>query len=171
MIVGGTCEIIGNVPTKEIKESMSRVLHKANTVTPSVAVSSVLTCRKGANPEQLAEVNNAIKHVCNDMNATFVDHRSNVTFKNGDADASVFHADGIRLSASRVDKVLSNLSLPRQTSKRQWPERARHSAIRVDEIARRSITRVNRVTLTRSTKSVKTSRDNGMCGGQRTDTL
>ena len=75
-------------------------------MTPSVTVSSVLPCSKGANPEQLAEVNNAIKHVCNDMNVTFLDHQSNLTYKNGDVDASAFHADDIHLSASGVDRVL-----------------------------------------------------------------
>ena len=52
MIVVGTREIMGNVPTQEIEENMSRLLQKAKTVTPSVTVSSVLPCSKGANPEQ-----------------------------------------------------------------------------------------------------------------------
>ena len=116
VIVGGTREIMGNVPTQEIKENMSRLLQKAKTMTPKVTMSSLLLCSKGANPEQLAEVNSAIKHVCNDMGVTFVDHLSNLTFKNGDVDTSAFHADGIHLSANGVDRVLSNMSFPRQTS-------------------------------------------------------
>ena len=124
---------------------MELLVQKAKTVTPSVTVSSVLPCSKGANPEQLAEVNTAIKHVCDDMNVIFVDHDSNLTFRNGSADTSAFHADDIHLSASGVDRVLSNLSLPKQTSrktvKRQRHETTRRSAIRVDESARRSTTR------------------------------
>ncbi len=114
MIVGGTRQIMGNVPTQEIEENMSRLLQKAKTVTPSVTVSSVLPCSCGANPEQLAEVNNAIKHVCNDMNVTFVDHQSKLTFKNGDVEASAFHADGTHLSASGVDRVCPSPSRHRR---------------------------------------------------------
>ena len=126
-------------------------MQKAKTVTPSVTVSSVLPCSKGANPEQLAEVNSAIKQVCDDMNVIFVDHESNLTFRNGDVDTSAFHADGIHLSASGVDRLCSNLSLPKQTSrktvKRQRHASTRRSAIRVDERARRSTARtINRET-------------------------
>ena len=102
VIVGGTRELMGNVPTQEFQEKMEVLVQKAKTVTPSVTVNSVLPCSKGANPEQLAEVNSAIKHVCDDMNVIFVDHESNVTFRNGDVDTSAFHADGIHLSASGV---------------------------------------------------------------------
>ena len=83
------------------------------------------------------------------MNVIFIDHETNLNFKNGDVDKSAFHADGIHLSASGVDIVLSNLYLPKQTSrktvKRQRNESTRGSAIRVDETARRSTTRaINR---------------------------
>ena len=142
VIVGGTREVMENVPANEIKEKMELLVQKAKTVTPSVTVSSVLPCSKGANPQQLAEVNSAIKHVCDDMNVIFVDHESNLTFRNGDVDTSAFHADGIHLSASGVDRVLSNLSLPKQTSrktvKRQRHASTRRSAIRVDESTRGS---------------------------------
>ena len=132
-------------------------MQKAKTVTPSVTVSSVLPCSKGANPEQLAEVDSAIKHVCDDMNVICVNHESNLTFRNGDVDTSAFHADGIHLSASGVDRVLSNLSLPKQTSrktvKRQRHASTRRSAIRVDERARRSTARtINRDTRTANEK-------------------
>ena len=113
MIVGGTREVMGNVPAKEIKDNLELLVQKAKTVTPSVTVISVLPCSKGANPGQFAEVNIAIKHVCDDMNVIFVDDESNLTFRNGDVDTSAFHADGIHLSASCVDRVLSNLSLPK----------------------------------------------------------
>ena len=113
VIVGGTRELMGNVPTQEFKEIMEVIVQKSKTVTPSVTVSSVLPCSKGANPEQLADVNSAIKHVCDDMNVMFVDHESNLTFRNGDVDISAFHADGVHLSASGVERVLSNLSLPK----------------------------------------------------------
>ena len=148
-------------------------MHKAKTVTLSVIVSSVLPCSKGAHPEQLAEVNSAIKHVCDDMNVIFVDHESNLTFRNGDVDTSAFHADGIHLSGSGVDRVLSNLSLPKQTSrktvKRQRHASTRRSVIRVDERARRS-TRDRHVTRERPTRNNNTSRGNCMCGGQSTET-
>ena len=151
VIVGGTREVMGNVPAHEIKENIEILVQKAKTVTPSVTVSSVLPCSKGANPEQLAEVNSAIKQVCDDMNVIFVDHESNLTFRNRDVDTSAFHADGIHLSASGVDRVCSNLSLPKQTSrktvKRQRHASTRRSAIRVDERARRSTARtINRDT-------------------------
>ena len=151
VIVGGTREVMGIVPAHEIKEKIELLVQKAKTVTPSVTVSSVLPCSKGANPEQLAEFNSAIKHVCDDMNVIFVDHESNLTFRNGDVDTSAFHADGIHLSASGVDRVCSNLSLPKQTSrktvKRQRHASTRRSAIRVDERARRSTARtINRDT-------------------------
>ena len=112
---------------------------------------------KGADPEQLAEVNSAIKHVCDDMNVIFVDHESNLTFRNGDVDTSAFPADGIHLSASGVDRVLSNLSLPKQTSrktvKRQRHASPRRSAIRVDERYRGSTVRtINRDTKTANEK-------------------
>ena len=113
VIVGGTREVIANVPANEIKENMELLVQKAKTVTPSVIVSSVLPCCKGAHPEQLAEVNSAIKHVCDDKNVIFVDHESNLTFINGDVDTSAFHAEGIHLFASGVDRVLSNMLLPK----------------------------------------------------------
>ena len=83
------------------------------------------------------------------MNVIFIDHETNLTFKNGDVDTSALHADGIHLSASGVDRVLSNLSLPKQTSrktvKRQRHASTRRSAIRVDESTRGSTTRtINR---------------------------
>ena len=136
---------------------MELLVHKAKTVTLSIIVSSVLSCSKGAHPEQLAEVNSAIKHVCDDMNVIFVDHESNLTFRNGDVDTSAFHADGIHLSASGVDRVLSNLSLPKHTSrktvKRQRHASTRRSVIRVDERARRSTARtINRDTRTANEK-------------------
>ena len=82
------------------------------------------------------------------MDVIFVDHESNLTFRNGNVDTSAFLADGIHLSASGVDRVLSNLSLPKQTSrktvKRQRHESTRQSAIRVDEAARGSTARISR---------------------------
>ena len=82
------------------------------------------------------------------MDVIFVDHESNLTFRNGNVDTSAFLADGIHLSASGVDRVLSNLSLPKQTSrktvKRQRHESTRQSAIRVDVAARRSTARISR---------------------------
>ena len=95
VIVGSTREVMENVPANEIKEKMELLVHKAKTVTPSVTVNSVLPCSKRANPEQLDEVNSAIKHVCDDMNVIFVDHECNLTFRNGEVDTSAFHADGI----------------------------------------------------------------------------
>ena len=148
VIVGGTRELMGNVPTHEIKENMELLVQKAKTVTPSVTVSSVLPCSKGANPEQLAEVSDAIKLVCDNMDVIFVDHESNLTFRNGNVDTSAFLGDGLHLSASGVDRVLSNMSLPKQTSrktvKRQRHESTRQSAIRVDEAARGSTARISR---------------------------
>ena len=54
-------------------------------------------CRKSENGDPISDRE---KHVCNDMNVTFVDNQSNLTFKNGDVDASAFHANDIHLSAS-----------------------------------------------------------------------
>ena len=90
-------------------------------------------------------------------NELFVDQGSNLTFRNGEVDTSAFQAYGIHLSASGVDIVLSNLSLPKQTSrktvKRQRHASTRRSAIRVDERARRSTARtINRDTRTANEK-------------------
>ena len=175
VIVGGTREVMENVPANEIKEKMELLVQKAKTATPSVTVSSVLPCSKGANPQQLAEVNSAIKHVCDDMNVIFVDHESNLTFRNGDVDTSAFHADGIHLSASGVDRVLSNLSLPKQAS-RKTVKRQRHASTLGD---RRSVSTKalgdrqpvpSTVTRDRTTRATSPSRGNGICGGQRTET-
>ena len=57
IVQDGTRELMGNVPTQEFKEKMEVLVQKTKTVTLSVTVSSVLSCSKGANPEQLAEVN------------------------------------------------------------------------------------------------------------------
>ena len=94
------------MPANEIKENMELLVKKAKTVTLSVIVSRVLPCSKGAHPEQLAEVNTAIKHVCDDMNVIFVDHESNLTFRNGDVDTSAFHSaigDPCRRNSSEID--------------------------------------------------------------------
>ena len=172
VIVGGTREAMGNVPANEIKENMELLVQKAKTVTPSVTVSSVLPCSKGANPEQLAEVNSAITHLCDDMNVIFVDHESNLTFRNGDGDTSAFHADGIHLSASGVGRMMSNLSLPKQTS-RKTVKRQRHASTRrsvsTKELGDRQPV-PSTVTRERPTRNNNTSRGNCMCGGQRTET-
>ena len=106
VIVCGTRETIDNVSTTEIKEELGQLLENAKTMTPVITVSSVLPWRKRANPEHLAEINNALRATCADANVTFVDQEANFTFRNGNIDESAFHADGRHLSTSGVGRLL-----------------------------------------------------------------
>ena len=49
------------------------------------------------------------------MNVTFVNQHVNFTFRNGEVDTAAFQKDGLYLSDSGVDRLLSNLSLPAQS--------------------------------------------------------
>ena len=109
VIVGGT-----HVPTTQLKEGAEKLLRKAKSMAPSVTLSSVLP---------LAEVNNVLRSVCDELDVKFVDQNANFTFRNGDADAAAFHEDGIHLSDSGVDRLLTNLALPWQSNKQQGEQR------------------------------------------------
>ena len=117
---------------------------------PSVTLSSVLPHVKKADPGHLAEVNDVIlRSVCDELDVNF-------TFRNGDADAAAFHKDGIHLSDSGVDRLLSNLALPMQSNKQQREQRqtraqrpaARDSGRNADngwrEVSRRGSTQESR---------------------------
>ena len=120
--------------------------------------------------------------MCDDIKVTFVDHKSNLTLKNGDVDASAFHVDDVHLSASVVDRVLSNYVPPHADIKEIT---ARESLAFSDPCRRKRCrgsscaaglnngngTRVLAVRRSVSTKTINHSRDNGTCGGQRTETL
>ncbi len=48
-----------------------------------------------------------LQAACEENNATFVDNENNFTFRNG-----AFANDGLHLSDSGVDRLMSNLGLP-----------------------------------------------------------
>ena len=123
VIVGGTRETVDHVPTTQLKEGAEKLLRKAKSVAPSVTFSSVLPYLKKADPGHLAEVNNILRSVCDELDVKFVDQNANFTFRNGDADAAAFHEDGIHLSDSGVDRLLTNLALPGQSNKQQREQR------------------------------------------------
>ena len=105
VIVGGTRETMDKVPLENIKEGMTQL----------IKVSSVLPWTKRADYEHVAEVNNTLRETCDEMNVTFVNQHVNFTFRNGEVDTAAFQKDGLHLSDSGVDRLLSNLSLPAQT--------------------------------------------------------
>ena len=77
-IVGGTHETTSDV--SNIKENIAQLLRKANTLTPTITVSSVLSSKRRANPDRRADVNIKIKEACNEVDVKFVDNDANFTF-------------------------------------------------------------------------------------------
>ena len=122
-IVGGSREAMDKVPTAKLKADIKTLIVKANTVSPSVTVSSVLPILKRHDPEQLADINDAIRATCDETSVKFVDNEVNFTFRNGDVDAAAFRKDGLHLSDSGVDRLLSNLGLPERAKIEQKQRR------------------------------------------------
>ena len=100
VIVGGTRETVDHVPTTKIKKGAHELLRKAKPVAPSRTLSSVLPHFKKAGRGYLAEVSDVLRAVCDELD---VESRE----------------DGIHLSDSGVDRLLTNLVLPGQRSKQQ----------------------------------------------------
>ena len=69
---------------------------------------------KGSRPRRLDDVNRQLSAAWDDVDVAFIDNDANFTFRNGVVDTSAFHADGLHLSASGLNRLLSNLSLPEQ---------------------------------------------------------
>ncbi|KAK2176841.1 hypothetical protein NP493_636g03044 [Ridgeia piscesae] len=78
LIVGGTHETTSDV--SNIKENIAQLLRKANTLTPTITVSSVLPSKRRANSDRRADVNIKIKEACNEVDVKFVDNDANFTF-------------------------------------------------------------------------------------------
>ena len=91
-------------------------MRKANTLTPTITLSSVLPskrtaveayCRRSVLPSKRSM---KVKEACNEVDVKFVDNDANFTFRNGAADDAAFQRDGLNLSESGVGRLLLNLS-------------------------------------------------------------
>ena len=123
VIVGGSREAMDKVPTAKLKADIKTLIVKAKTVSPSVTVSSVLPILKRHDPEQLADINDAIRATCDETGVKFVDNEVNFTFRNCDVDAAAFRKDGLHLSDSGVDRLWSKLGLPERAKIEQKQRR------------------------------------------------
>ena len=91
----------------------------AKSVAPSVKLSSVITTtRRTTDIQRRNTLNDQLRANCEENNATFVDNDNNFTFRNGAVDNAAFANDGLHLSNSGVDRLLSNLGLPPRSSVR-----------------------------------------------------
>lgn len=76
---------------------------------------AVISCLQSV--KLIAEGNNQIRAKSDEIDVTFVDIEANFTFRNGAVESAVFQTDGLHLSGSGVDRLLSKLFLPGQTLK------------------------------------------------------
>ena len=112
VIVGGTRELTDNVSAERINEQLSALVRKAKAATASVTFSSVLPVLKRADMQHLEDINRQMKEICDELQVQFVDNDSNFTFRDGTVDSAAYLKDGLHLSESGVNRLMSNLGLP-----------------------------------------------------------
>ena len=85
-------------------------------MTSEITVSSVLpVIRDNAiKLGRLIEVNERLKATCDELEVKFVDNDANFTFRNGMVDFATLDRDETHLSQSGTERLMSNLSLPKQ---------------------------------------------------------
>ena len=119
VIVGGTTKTMGDATTDDVRNEVSRLLRTAKSAAPSVKLSSVIpTKRRTTDIQRRNTLNDQLRATCEENNATFVDNDNNFTFRNGAVDNAAFANDGLHLSDSGVDRLVSNLGLPPRSSVR-----------------------------------------------------
>ncbi len=119
VIVGGTTETMGDATADDVRNEVSRLLRTAKSAAPSVKLSSVIpTKRRTTDIQRRNTLNDQLRATCEENNATFVDNDNNFTFRNGAVDNAAFANDGLHLSDSGVDRLMSNLGLPPRSSVR-----------------------------------------------------
>ena len=123
VIVGGTTETMGDATADDVRNEVSRLLRTAKSAAPSVKLSSVIpTKRRTTDIQRRNTLNDQLRATCEENNATFVDNDNNFTFRNGAVDNAAFANDGLHLSDSGVDRLMSNLGLPPRSSVRNKPQ-------------------------------------------------
>ena len=119
VIVGGTTETMGDATADDVRNEVNRLLRTAKSAAPSVKLSSVIpTKRRTTDIQRRNMLNDQLRATCEENNATFVDNDNNFTFRNGAVENAAFANDGLHLSDSGVDRLMSNLGLPPRSSVR-----------------------------------------------------
>ena len=116
IIVAGTHEMTEDIPVEQIQVDFEVLLRKAKAVTSEITVSSVLpVIRDNAIKHgRLIEVNERLKATCDELEVKFVDNDANFTFRNGMVDFATLDRDETHLSQSGTERLMLNLSLPKQ---------------------------------------------------------
>ena len=116
IIVAGTHEMTEDIPVEQIQVDFEVLLRKAKAVTSEITVSSVLpVIRDNAiKLGRLIEVNERLKATCDELEVKFVDNDANFTFRNGMVDFATLDRDETHLSQSGTERLMLNLSLPKQ---------------------------------------------------------
>ena len=83
VIVGGTTETMGDATADDISNEVSRLLRTAQSVAPSVRLSSVIPTTRRTDVQRRNTLNDQLRTTCEENNATFVDNDNNFTFRNG----------------------------------------------------------------------------------------
>ena len=79
------------------------------------------TTRRTTDIQRRNTLNDQLRATCEENNATFVDN-DNFTFLSGAVDNAAFANDGLHLSESGVDRLMSNLGLPPRSSVHNKPQ-------------------------------------------------
>ena len=98
---------------EEVKQDFSDVIITATKDINRVTISSVLSSTAWTQDDKIVEINNFIRYryKCRDTGARFIDNDQMFLFRDGSCDTSAFKNDGICLSDSGVNELMSNLSL------------------------------------------------------------
>ena len=109
---------MGDATADDVSNGISRLLRTAKSVAPSVRLRSVIPTTRRTDIQRRNTLNDQLRTTCAENNATFVDTDNNFTFRNGAVDNAAFANDGLHLSDSGVDRLMSNLGLPPRSSVR-----------------------------------------------------
>ena len=133
IIVAGTHEMTEDIPVEQIQIDFEVLLRKAKAVTSEITVSSVLpVIRDNAiKLGRLIEVTERLKATCDELEVKFVDNDANFTFRNGMVDFATLDRDETHLSQSGTERLMTNLSLPKQDTH----DRTTREAVQANERA------------------------------------
>ena len=129
VIVACTNETMGDATADDVINEVSRLLRTAKSVATSVKVSSVIPTTRRTDTRRRNTVNDQLRTTCEENNATFVDNDNNFTFRNGAVDNAAFAKDGLHISESGVDLLMSNIGLPPRSSVRKRQQHNRRPAV------------------------------------------
>ena len=140
-----------------INDAVEKLLQKVKSVTQCVKMSSILPSKNTPNSERLSDLNTKVRSTCVDHDVLFVDNDVNFTFTNGAGRSTMLLSNGMGSICRRAAPTgCYAISIFRNS---------------LSDVHNGSGTRVHGVRRSVSTKTINNSRDSGIRGGQRSDTL